>query len=221
MYSFSISTCAAAATEKVRTPESNPLFVRLFSGFCYFSPDTAPHNLIFAPVSNVRGNNYKKAARVPVSVSPLRPAQYFISDIKDAALVDNDWGRAGQSILSSGPWGVVKTWIENNCQMLKMPRDGAMEQKYILLSCRLATHWILWCKGWAFVGTPGYLLSDKTSENSELMRRKTSRREIYFVARIFSLKMLFSQQRLGIVFFSVLSVFYTDTHQCSEWKRKC
>ena len=78
------STCAAAATEKVRTPESNPLFVRLFSGFCYFSPDTAPHNLIFAPVSNVRGNNYKKAARVPVSVSP-RPAQYFISDIKDAA----------------------------------------------------------------------------------------------------------------------------------------
>ena len=152
---------------------------------------------------------------------PCLCRQYFISDIKGAALVDNDEGRAGQSILSSGPWGVVKTWIENNCQMLKMPRDGAMEQKYILLSCRLATHWILWCKGWAFVGTPGYLLSDKTSENSELMRRKTSRREIYFVARIFSLKMLFSQQRLGIVFFSVLSVFYTDTHQCSEWKRKC
>lgn len=68
----------------------------------------------------------------------------------------------------------------------------------------------------AFAGTPGYLLSDKTSENSALMRRKTSRHEIYFVARIFSLKMLFSQQRLGIVFFSVLSVFYTDTHQCSE-----
>ena len=72
-----------------------------------------------------------------MSVSPRRPAQYFISDIKGAArvLVDNDGGRAGQSILSSGPQGVVKTWIENNCQMLKMPRDGTVEQKYILLSC--------------------------------------------------------------------------------------
>ena len=106
MYSFSISTCAAAATEKVRTPESNPLFVRLFSGFCYFSPDTAPHNLIFAPVSNVRGIITKKLRECPCLCR-----QYFISDIKGAArvLVDNDGGRAGQSILSSGPRGVVKT----------------------------------------------------------------------------------------------------------------
>ena len=120
------STCAAAATEKVRTPESNPLFVRLFSGFCYFSPDTAPHNLIFAPVSNVRGNNYKKAARVPVSVSPVFHLRH-----QRRRLVDNDWGRAGQSILSSGPWGVVKTWIENNCQMLKMSQDpGTLSEEW-------------------------------------------------------------------------------------------
>ena len=68
---------------------------------------------------------------------PCLCRQYFISDIKDAALVDNDEGRAGQSILSSGPWGVVKTWIENNCQMLKMPRDGdfewGVEQKHTFI----------------------------------------------------------------------------------------
>ena len=107
MYSFSISTCAAAATEKVRTPESNPLFVRLFSGFCYFSPDTARSQPDICTCVQCTGGIITKK----LQECPCLCRQYFISDIKGAAreLVDNDGGRAGQSILSSGPRGVVKT----------------------------------------------------------------------------------------------------------------
>ena len=63
-----------------------------FQDFVTFLPTRPGSQPDICTCVQCTGNNYKKAARVPVSVSPLRPAQYFISDIKGAAcvLVDND-----------------------------------------------------------------------------------------------------------------------------------
>ena len=54
------------------------------------------------------------------------PAQYFISDIKGAAW----WTMTGAALVRVF-WALVKTWIENNCQMLKMPRDaGTLSEEW-------------------------------------------------------------------------------------------